>query len=30
VGKTVVLGNAQLDPKRGPLILAVRPELSRQ
>jgi len=30
VGKTVVLGNAQLDPKRGPLILAVRPELTRQ
>ena len=30
VGKTVVLGNAQLDPKRGPLILAVRPELARQ
>lgn len=30
VGKTVVLGNAQLDPKRGPLILAVRPDLARQ
>jgi len=30
VGKTVVLGNAQLDPKRGPLILAVRPDLVRQ
>jgi hypothetical protein len=27
VGKTVVLGNGQLDPQRGPLILTVRPEL---
>lgn len=26
-GKTVVLGNGQLDPQRGPLILTVRPEL---
>ena len=30
VGKTVVLGNAQLDPRRGPLILAVRPDLARR
>lgn len=27
VGKTVVLGNAHLDPQRGTLILTVRPEL---